>query len=285
MASVDLDEESSSLGVMGLERRVLDVRTQPMPPRFFLRSADARSRCSFSLAAQIRRVSKTTKGGRHPSVSVFVVVGNGNGAAGYALGKGETVGDATLKASLRAVKRMQAFNRCGDRTLPHRIEQKLGATRVQLWPLPAGAFLLGRRAPASPHACSRPGWTRDRRAGSGARTHRVIADICDCIGLDGVGGKVLGSRNVGNVIHATFSGNGPRVRPPRGAGAWSDPVRVYVHGPDILILVRAAVCLPTRTALAAQRTPQEVARERGLKVVDLSPVFEQREHRSRSKHT
>ena len=149
MASVDLDEESSSLGVMGLERRVLDVRTQPMPPRFFLRSADARSRCSFSLAAQIRRVSKTTKGGRHPSVSVFVVVGNGNGAAGYALGKGETVGDATLKASLRAVKRMQAFNRCGDRTLPHRIEQKLGATRVQLWPLPAGAFLLGRRAPAS----------------------------------------------------------------------------------------------------------------------------------------
>ena len=34
----------------------------------------------------------------------------------------------------------------------------------------------------------------------------MIADICECIGLDGVGGKVLGSRNVGNVIHATFAG-------------------------------------------------------------------------------
>ena len=99
---------------------------------------------------QIRRVSKTTKGGRHPSVSVFVVVGNGNGAAGYALGKGETVADATLKASLRAVKRMQAFHRCGDRTLPHRVEQKLGATRVQLWPLPAGTV------------CARPRTTHPR---------------------------------------------------------------------------------------------------------------------------
>jgi len=92
-------------------------------------------------------VSKTTKGGRHQSVSVFVVVGNGNGAAGYAMGKGETVEDATLKASLRAVKRMQSFNRCGDRTLPHRIYRKVGATKLHLWPLPAGtlAVLFGRR--------------------------------------------------------------------------------------------------------------------------------------------
>ena len=180
--------------------------------------------------SQIRRVSKTTKGGRHQSVSVFVVVGNGNGAAGYALGKGETVGDATLKASLRAVKRMQAFNRCGDRTLPHRIEQKHGATRVQLWPLPAGAtraapprhpFLAtaaheptARSDSLHPRGGGGGVWGADvyvrkpARAtpGSGARTHRVIADICDCIGLDGVGGKVLGSRNVGNVVHATFSG-------------------------------------------------------------------------------
>jgi len=26
------------------------------------------------------------------------------------------------------------------------------------------------------------------------------------VGLDGVGGKVLGSRNVGNIVHATFQG-------------------------------------------------------------------------------
>jgi len=62
-------------------------------------------------------------------------------------GKGETVEDATLKASLRAVKRMQSFNRCGDRTLPHRIYRKVGATKLHLWPLPAGtlAVLFGRR--------------------------------------------------------------------------------------------------------------------------------------------
>jgi small subunit ribosomal protein S5 len=108
---------------------------------------------SVCVRLQIRRVSKTTKGGRHPSVSVFVVVGNGNGAAGYALGKGENVGDATLKASLRAVKRMQAFNRCGDRTLPHRIEQKMGATRVHLWPLPAGALLPRLRVYARVCVC------------------------------------------------------------------------------------------------------------------------------------
>ena len=38
-------------------------------------------------------------------------------------------------------------------------------------------------------------------------------------------------------------------------------------------------------ALAAQRTPQEMARERGLQLADLSSVFEAREHRSRGSHT
>ena len=39
------------------------------------------------------------------------------------------------------------------------------------------------------------------------------------------------------------------------------------------------------TALAAQRTPQEVARDRGLKLVDLSHSFEKRENVSRGRYT
>jgi ribosomal protein S5 len=93
----------------------------------------------------------------------------------------------------------------------------------------------------------------------------VIADICDCIGLDGVGGKVLGSRNVGNVIHATFAGT--------DAGLSSPPAAPRAHGHV------------SSAALAAQRTPRDVARERGLRVVDLSTAFEQREQASRGKHT
>lgn len=94
------------------------------------------------------------------------------------------------------------------------------------------------------------------------------------MGLDGVGGKVLGNRNIGNIIHATFQGTVPGLcygecgKTERLTAAhWSR----YRYMMD--------------TALAAQRTPQEVARDRGLKLVDLSHSFEKREHVSRGRYT
>lgn len=125
----------------------------------------------------VRRTAKVTKGGRIISFSVMVVVGNGKGGAGYALGKALSVSDATKKATVRAMSSMRFIPRYMNSTIYHQIDHVFHKSRIRLWPA---------------------------NQEYGIRTHHAIQAICHCAGIQSLGAKVHGSRNIINVVRGTF---------------------------------------------------------------------------------
>ncbi|KAI8324862.1 hypothetical protein GQ54DRAFT_295858 [Martensiomyces pterosporus] len=149
----------------------------------------------------VKRTVQMTRKGKIPSMYAMVVVGNGKGSAGYGEGKNAEVSKAVLKATRQAIKNMQHFPRYDDRTIYHDIEHKFKATKLQLWA---------------------------RRPGFGCRVAPMIHEVCECIGIQDLAGKIHGSRNPMNVIKATFE------------------------------------------ALQTQRIPTELAKARGLRLLDVN---------------
>lgn len=125
-----------------------------------------------------RRVSKVVKGGRNIRFNAMVVVGDGNGSVGVALGRAGTVVNAIRKGSLQARKKMVKINR-KDNTVPHEVTAKYLATKVLLKPAGAGTGII---------------------AGGPARSVLEAAGISDILT------KRFGSNNPINTIKATFKG-------------------------------------------------------------------------------
>ncbi|KAI8372703.1 uncharacterized protein BYT42DRAFT_518685 [Radiomyces spectabilis] len=128
-------------------------------------------------ALVVKRVVNMNGKGKQPSMYALVVVGNGKGLAGYGEGKDEEASRAVLKATNRAIKNMRFFERYDDRTVAMDIVHKFHATTLEL---------------------------RSRPPGFGCRANRYIHEICGCIGIRDLSGKVRGSRLPMNVIKATF---------------------------------------------------------------------------------
>ena len=129
----------------------------------------------------IRRVSKVTKGGRTFGFSALVVVGNGSGKVGYGTGSGLEVMDAKSKAKKAAEKAMKTINvplREG-RTLHHDIEGRFGAGKVNLRSAPAGTGII---------------------AGGPLRA------VFECLGIQDVVAKSIGTSNPHNMVKACFDG-------------------------------------------------------------------------------
>jgi small subunit ribosomal protein S5 len=89
----------------------------------------------------IRRVSKSTKGGRTMKLSAFVVVGNGEGRIGLGVGKGEDVKQAQEKAIRSAKRNMINFKLKGS-TIPHDISFKYKAAKIILKPAKEGVGVV-----------------------------------------------------------------------------------------------------------------------------------------------
>lgn len=142
---------------------------------------------------RISRTSKVVKGGRQFSISALVVVGNGVDEVGMGLRKAKEVRDAIQKATDDAKKSMIKVSLKG-RTIQHSITSCHGATRVFMKPAASGTGVI---------------------AGGAMRA------IFECLGVEDVLAKCIGSSNPVNVALASF----------KALAKMQDPLKVaYIRG-------------------------------------------------------
>uniref|UniRef100_A0A8D2BD52 Small ribosomal subunit protein uS5m n=1 Tax=Sciurus vulgaris TaxID=55149 RepID=A0A8D2BD52_SCIVU len=127
---------------------------------------------------EVRNVfNMTAKEGRKRSVRVLVAVGNGRGAAGFAIGKATERVDAFRKAKNKAIHYLYYIERYEDHTIFHDISLRFKRTHIKMKKQPRGY---------------------------GLRCHRAIITICRLIGIKDMYAKVSGSVNMLNLTRGFF---------------------------------------------------------------------------------
>ena len=127
----------------------------------------------------IKRVSKTVKGGRKMRFAALVVVGDKNGHVGAGLGKAAEVPEAIRKAKEDAIKKMITLPLDENGSVPHDFIGKFGSASVLLKKSPEGTGII---------------------AGGPARM------VLELAGFKNIRTKSLGSNNKQNVVLATITG-------------------------------------------------------------------------------
>lgn len=90
----------------------------------------------------LKRISKTTKGGRHMRFSALVVVGDKNGRVGYGIGKSTEVPAAIKKAIKNANNNVYKVIMNKKFSIYHEIIGRHGASKVLLKPAPEGTGII-----------------------------------------------------------------------------------------------------------------------------------------------
>ena len=124
----------------------------------------------------IRRVSRTVKGGRRFRFRAIVLVGDKKGRVGLGVNKGKDVQAAIMKAQAAAGKSLVTVSLRGT-SIPHTVRGTYGGACVLLKPAPQGAGII---------------------AGGAVRMLAAIAGIND------LSSKIMGSHNKLNVTKAAL---------------------------------------------------------------------------------
>jgi small subunit ribosomal protein S5 len=127
----------------------------------------------------INRVAKVVKGGRRFGFAAIVVVGDGKGRVGHGSGKAREVPEAIRKATDQAKRGMTRVPLREGRTLHHDVVGRFGAGHVVL---------------------------RAAQSGTGIIAGGPTRAIFECLGVQDVVVKSVGSSNPHNMIKATFAG-------------------------------------------------------------------------------
>ncbi|MEM9468755.1 MAG: 30S ribosomal protein S5 [Pseudomonadota bacterium] len=125
----------------------------------------------------VNRVAKVVKGGRRFGFAALIVVGDGKGRVGTGHGKAKEVPEAIRKATDAAKKNMIRVPLREGRTLHHDVSARFGAGKVHMRTAPSGTGVI---------------------AGGPMRA------VFDCLGVQDVVAKVIGSSNPYNMVNATF---------------------------------------------------------------------------------
>ena len=139
----------------------------------------------------INRVAKTVKGGRGMGFAALVVVGDEKGRVGFGKGKAREVPEAIRKATEEAKKTMIRVPLREGRTLHHDVRGRHGAGKV-----------IMRAAPP----------------GTGVISGGPMRAVMECLGVQDVVAKSLGTSNPYNMVRATFDGL-KRMESPRTIAA------------------------------------------------------------------
>ncbi len=125
----------------------------------------------------INRVAKVVKGGRRFGFAAIVVVGDQRGRVGHGSGKAREVPEAIRKATEQAKRQMVRIPLREGRTLHHDVKGHFGAGRVVLRAAPPGTGII---------------------AGGPLRA------VFECLGVQDVVAKSIGTSNPHNMIKAAF---------------------------------------------------------------------------------
>lgn len=125
----------------------------------------------------IRRVSKTVKGGRTMRFAALVVAGDTKGRAGFGTGKAKEVPEAIRKASEVAKRNLKRVPLRGGKTLHHDVKGRYGASKVVF---------------------------RAAQPGTGIIAGGPIRAVFEVLGIQDVVSKSVGSSNPNNMVRATF---------------------------------------------------------------------------------
>ncbi|KAF1936067.1 hypothetical protein EJ02DRAFT_388038 [Clathrospora elynae] len=152
----------------------------------------------------VHGVTNQTRMGKIRSLYYLTIAGNQDGLLGVGEGKSVEPEEGRKQSVMSAIRNMRPVPRYENRTTFGDLEQKVGATKVQLF--------------------SRP-------PGFGLRVQHLIFELARAAGLQDLSAKTPRSRNKMNVIKATWE------------------------------------------ALTSQKLPDEIARARGKKLVDVRKVY------------